>query len=126
MTDEIPNHWIAEACFAGCKNYGLLKYLIGGTGEPEYDIKIRGFTNDKTTSETLTYKQIKKHVKLFGTKNSPLPITVPYPNSLRPKIKEGTVYTDKTYKKKYQAVVTKGIVNNDYVVLPFGYRRKYL
>lgn len=124
MTDETPDHHIVEFISGGCKNYGLkVKKKEGNTNEYEHWMKIRGFFLDGETSQILDYTRIKRNIFSYGTKKQKEPISVTYPNSLRPNISKGSVFTV-PITKKYDIVVTKGIIDHQTLtILPYGYRK---
>ena len=119
LTDEKPNQEIMEFISAGCKNYGL-KLKRKDTGEIEYDLKVRGFTLDESTCQKLHYDSVKDQILNYGKVSQP--IIVNYPKIIRPNILRGKVYTQ-SLTKLYQPSITKGIVNNNYNVREFGYRK---
>lgn len=121
LTNEKPDHEIMEFISAGCKNYGLM-LKNKNTGIIEYDIKIKGFTLDEQTCQKLHYDEIKKQITNWGTDNPSDPISIIYPTFIRPNIVKGKIFTT-SQTKIYQPVITKGIVNNDFKVLEFGFRK---
>jgi hypothetical protein len=121
MTDEKPDHNIVGFISAGCKNYGL-KLRKKTTGEKEYDMKIRGFTLDEQTCQKLHWKSVKTQIKKYGTDDPCPPIVITYPNFIKPNVVKGKVYTQ-SLTKLYKPTITKGIVNNAFQVLEFGFRK---
>ncbi|KAL3095127.1 hypothetical protein niasHT_027946 [Heterodera trifolii] len=120
LTDEKPDHNILEFISAGCKNYGL-KLERKDNGEIEYDLKIRGITLDEQTVQTIHYDSVKDQIMRYGSDDPADPIIVTYPHFIRPNLIQGKVYTQ-SLTKHYQPVFTKGIINNAFQVLEFGYR----
>lgn len=122
LTNETPDHSIETFISGGCKNYVLKLKRNDGTGN-DFIMKIRGFPNNTSSNQVLTYKKIKKLVLSYKTKRQFNPIIVSYPNTLRPNIRKGSVYTIPS-SKSYQVVVTKGIIDDNTLnVLPFGFRK---
>ena len=118
LTDECEGKKIVEFVSAGCKNYAMK--LINKNNpnvEPEYVLKIRGFTLDYNTCLLLHYETFKQKVLNFCKDFEP--IVVKYDNCLRPNLKRGHVYTV-PLEKKYRPVISKGIVNAKYEVVNFG------
>ena len=118
LTDECEGKEIVEFVSAGCKNYAMM--LIdksNPTEEPEYILKIRGFTLDYNTCCLIHYETFKQKVLNYCIDLDP--IVVKYNNFLRPDLKTGNVYTV-PMEKKYRPVISKGIVNEKYEVVNFG------
>ena len=115
FTDECIGKEIVEYACGGCKNYGL-KFRNVNNPDPEYSLKIRGFTLDSNACKSLHYDTFKQKVLNYGIDNTPIPICY---NLLRPDLKTASVYTVQTV-KNYRPLVTKGIVNDSYQVLNYG------
>uniref|UniRef100_A0A1I8BG00 DNA-directed DNA polymerase n=1 Tax=Meloidogyne hapla TaxID=6305 RepID=A0A1I8BG00_MELHA len=124
FTDEYPAHEILEFCCGGSKQYGLKLRRKGQQGaEPEYVLKVRGMTLnwDVIQNQGLRYETFKEKVLNFGKSGEIDPITIKYPNTLRPSIKLGSVFSQPSF-KAYKPVVSKGIVNSsNYIVQNFGH-----
>ena len=118
LTDECEGKEITEFVSAGCKNYAMM--LIDKripNAEPEYILKIRGFTLDYNTCLLLHYEKFKEKVLNYCIDFDP--IIIKYNNFLRPDLRTGNVYTV-PLEKRYRPVITKGIVNNNFEVVNFG------
>ena len=115
LTDECAGKRVLEFYCAGCKNYA---FEYEDNGEIKHILKIRGFTLDYSTCQLLHYDAFKQKVIDYGTNFDPIPI--PYNNCLRPDLKAGTVYTT-SLTKNYRPVISKGIVDDDFNVISFGF-----
>uniref|UniRef100_A0A1I8B515 DNA-directed DNA polymerase n=1 Tax=Meloidogyne hapla TaxID=6305 RepID=A0A1I8B515_MELHA len=90
FTDEYPSHDILEFCCGGSKQYGLkLRRKEQPAAEPEYVLKVRGMTLnwDVINNQELRYETFKEKVLNFGKTGDIDPISIKYPNTLRPSIK---------------------------------------
>ena len=115
FTDECIGKEIVEYCSGGCKNYAL-KLLSPNNPEPEYVLKIRGFTLDYNTCQLLHYQSFKKKVLEHGRDIQPIPISY---HMIRPDLKTGSIHTVPMI-KNYNTFVSKVIVNDAYYVVNFG------
>nr|CAD2176274.1 unnamed protein product [Meloidogyne enterolobii] len=124
FTDEYPAHDIMEFCCGGSKQYGLkLQRKEQPEAEPEYVLKVRGMTLnwDVVENQGLRYQTFKEKVLKFGKTGDFDPIIIKYPNTIRPSIKLGSVFSQPSF-KSYKPIVCKGIVNPSTLsVLNFGY-----
>jgi len=113
-----------EFCCGGSKQYGLkLRRKGQQQAEPEYVLKVRGMTLnwDVIKNQDLRYETFKEKVLKFGKTGDFDPIIIEYPNTLRPSIKLGSVFSQHSY-KSYKPIVCKGIVNPSTLsVLNFGH-----
>ena len=107
FTDEYPAHDIMEFCCGGSKQYGSkLRRKEQQQAEPEYVLKVRGMTLnwDVIKNQDLRYETFKKKVMNFGKTGDIDPICIKYPNTLRPSIKYGSVFSQFSF-KSYMPVV---------------------
>jgi hypothetical protein len=113
---EYPEYTLVEYVSGGSKAYALwLRHNI--SGEYKFVIRCRGITMDCRTSEKLTYEKFKERCLDFGKEDNYE--LLHYDKNFK-RDKTGKIWTV-PFKKKYQPVISKGHVNNDYQVLPFGY-----
>jgi len=117
FTDECVGFKITEFVSGGCKNYAYKLEKEDETALPKFVQKIRGFTLDYNTCQSLHYNAFKEKVLNYGVDTEP--IVICYDHFLRPNLKKGAVYTV-PYKKAYRPIVTKGIVDDNYNVINFG------
>nr|CAD2200928.1 unnamed protein product [Meloidogyne enterolobii] len=123
LTDEYPQHSILEYCSGGAKQYGLKLKRKNGNHDPEYVLKVRGMTLnfDVLNNQNLRYETFKNSVINFVKNDELDPITVIYPNFLRPSVKNSSI-TSQPFKKIYKPFVCKGIIRpSDFSVLDFGF-----
>jgi Zn-finger nucleic acid-binding protein len=114
---KYPEYEIIEYVSGGSKAYALwLRHKV--TGEIKYVIRCRGITLDCRNSEKLTYERFKEQCLNFGSENNYTELEKKEKNFIRDK--RGEIYTFHT-SKKYEPRVSKGHVNDDFRVLPFGY-----
>jgi hypothetical protein len=101
----------------GSKAYALwLRHKV--TGEDKYVIRCRGITLDCRTAEVLTYERFKEHCLNFGKEKNFTMLDKKEKNFVRKR--KGEIWTVHA-KKKYEPKISKGHVNDDFKVLPFGY-----
>jgi len=94
-----------------------------GNQDPEYVLKVRGMTLnfDVLNNQNLRYETFKNSVINFVKNDELDPITVIYPNFLRPSVKNSSI-TSQPFKKMYKPFVCKGIIRpSDFSVLDFGF-----
>uniref|UniRef100_A0A914QJN6 DNA-directed DNA polymerase n=1 Tax=Panagrolaimus davidi TaxID=227884 RepID=A0A914QJN6_9BILA len=112
MALEISN--IKEYASGGCKQYGL-KIINPNTGEIEYILKIRGISLTAEVARELHYEKFSEMVKDYGNNeklNVPVTRIVPH--------RTGHVYTMELT-KVYRAIFQKGIICDNYEIIPFGF-----
>jgi G:T-mismatch repair DNA endonuclease (very short patch repair protein) len=132
LTDEVPpGVEIVEFVCAGPKNYAIqyqnTERTYQNTERTYHIMKIRGFTLNWSCCQLLTYKTFKQKVKALRKREewedyfppTPPEVKFEYPNFIK-RSRLGGIYSVKL-EKKYQPVVQKGIIDQDYNVLPFGY-----
>uniref|UniRef100_A0A914N3P3 DNA-directed DNA polymerase n=4 Tax=Meloidogyne TaxID=189290 RepID=A0A914N3P3_MELIC len=123
FTDEYPDFNILEFCSGGAKQYGLkMEKKDEPNSETVYVLKVRGITLnwDAIINQGMRYEAFKEKIFNF-VKGDNFPITILYPNFLRPSVKDGSV-TTLPLKKNYKPYVGKGVVRpSDFSVLDFGF-----
>jgi hypothetical protein len=113
---EYPEYTLLEYVGGASKAYAIwLQHKV--TGEYKYVIRCRGITMDCRTSEELTYEKFKERCLAFGKEKNF--VELKYDLNFK-RDKTGKIWTV-PFKKTFQPVVSKGHVNNQFHVLPFGY-----
>uniref|UniRef100_A0A914HZ65 DNA-directed DNA polymerase n=1 Tax=Globodera rostochiensis TaxID=31243 RepID=A0A914HZ65_GLORO len=116
MSEEYGGYEIEEFCCGGAKQYGL-KMRSKKTGDVDYVMKIRGITFDVDNHKTLHYEAFKKMVLSYGEEMDPAFFV--YKNDFGP-TRESKVVTREKH-KMYMPICQKGIIDEDFNVLPFGF-----
>ena len=103
------------------QNYGLKLHRNGAPANLfEYSIKVKGITLDFQATQSITFESIKERVLSFGSDDDKTEQIVINYNQIRPNASTGKICTIQT-SKRYNALITKGIVMDSLVVVPFGY-----
>lgn len=117
LTDEIPlDEEIIELVVGGSKQYA---YAVRNktTGVISYNLKLRGITLDAKASSKLHFQRFKQMVLDYKENEY---VDLDYRRILP--TKTGHVYS-KDVTKKYSVVYKKGFIDEDLIVLPYGYKR---
>lgn len=124
LTDEVPPGLeMVEFVGAGLKNYAIL-YKEIESGKQSHDMKIRGFTLNWSCCQRLTYDTFRQKVKALRQEERydqtySGVVRFDYPNFIK-RSRLGEIHSV-NLTKNYQPVVQKGIIDQYYNVLPFGY-----
>uniref|UniRef100_A0A914Q2H5 DNA-directed DNA polymerase n=1 Tax=Panagrolaimus davidi TaxID=227884 RepID=A0A914Q2H5_9BILA len=115
LTDEFPGYKILEFCTNGCKQYAI-KLLKDGI--ITFILKLRGITITADVAKLLHYKKFKHMVKNYGNNEC---IIIKFPQIMSHRT--GHVYTRESV-KRYVGIFQKGLIANDYTIVPFGFRKQ--
>lgn len=115
MSDEYPEDTIVEYYSGGAKQYGL-KLRNNKTGKISHLLKLRGITLNYKAKKSISFRKFKQQVLQYG-QIDPIFVDV----SRFELSKTGTIHT--IYgQKQYRAINQKGIITEDYEIIPFGFR----
>lgn len=114
MTREYCDYIIAEAVFAGPKQYSL-KLVDAGTGELKFVQKIRGITMNSDCCSQLNYEGFKERV----LNDAEPPVTFHY-TRIQP-TREHRMQSRKM-DKIWRPICYKGVQLADLRIVPFGYQ----
>ncbi|KAH7693376.1 hypothetical protein AAVH_39589, partial [Aphelenchoides avenae] len=114
MSNEYPKHTILEYYSGGAKQYAL-KLKSNDDGKISHLLKLRGITLNYRAKKSISFRKFKQQVLQYG-QIDPVFVDV----SRFELSKTGTIHT--IYgRKQYRAINQKGIITEDYEIVPFGY-----
>jgi hypothetical protein len=118
MAREYPDYEIAEAVFAGPKQYALmLRHKL--SLEVKYVMKHRGITVNVENEGRMSYEKFKDMVsEAYGSEEQTIPPPLFNYNRIGPD-KSSAMFT-RAVQKSYRCVNTKGY-SQDGVIFPYGY-----
>ena len=114
MSNEEPDYRIVAYYSGGPKQY-CLKMVSREDQSVKYTLKLRGITLDYKTSKAISYETFKQQVLNYG-QIDPIFVDVTRFELSR----NGNIHTV-FGQKKYRSVSGKGIIDERWDVLPFGY-----
>lgn len=118
MDEEYKGKEIIAYYSGGCKAYALKWRDSDGT--EDYKIRVRGITMNTGASRVIHWDSFKDQVLRYGDPDV-TPLKVEFTRFELSKF--GTIHTVRTM-KRYRAICEKGLIDDVYRVVPFGYRCK--
>jgi hypothetical protein len=116
MDDELKGKELIAFYAGGCKAYALKWRNPDGT--EDYKIRVRGITMNTGAARVIHWDSFKEQVLRYGDPDA-LPLMVEFVRFELNKFGEiHTVHTS----KRYRAICEKGLIDECYRVVPFGYR----
>lgn len=117
MDEEYKGQKIVAFYAGGCKAYAL-KWLESDGVTESYKIKVRGITMNSGTARIIHWSSFREQVLRYGDpKIAPLHVDF----SRFELSRYGNIHTVRT-RKTYRAICEKGLVDDQYRIVPFGYR----
>jgi hypothetical protein len=118
MKNEFESHHILEFAASASKSYAM-RMQHRNSGEEKFMIKTKGLRLSDDVCSKLPFSEFKKFIFDYCKKNTLIaPLSLPTNNIQANKI--GQIFSFKSF-KKWAPIITKGNVNNNFDILPFGY-----